>query len=70
MEECRRTRSQGPPSVLEDNELIQWGALPKPVRIEREHAEARRLERQASMATNVSRKQQDLTSNEHTTSVH
>ena len=50
MEEHRRTRNQSPPSVSEDNEFIQWGSLPNPVRIEREHAEAHRLARQASMA--------------------
>ena len=53
MEERRRTRSQGPPSLSENNELIQWDSLQDPVRIEREHAETRRLARQADMATNV-----------------
>ena len=53
MEERRRTRSQGPPSLSENNELIQWDYLQYPVRIEREHAEARRLARQADTATNV-----------------
>ena len=52
MEE-RRTRSQGPPSLSENNELIQWDALQDPVRIEREHAEACRLARQADTANNV-----------------
>ena len=53
MEERRRTRSQGPPSLSENNELIQWDSLQDPVRIEREHAEACRLARQADTATNV-----------------
>ena len=50
MEECRRTRSQGPPSLSENNELIQWE---DPVRIEREQAETRRLARQANATNNV-----------------
>ena len=53
MEERRRTRSQGPPSLSENNELIQWDTLQDPVSIEREHAEARRLARQANTTTNV-----------------
>ena len=53
MEDRRRTRSQGPPSLSEDNELIQWDSLPNPVRIEREHAEAHRLARQADTAVRV-----------------
>ena len=56
MEDRRRTRSQGPPSMSEENELIQWGSLQDPVRIEREHAEAHRLAREASTMTNVSEK--------------
>ena len=55
MEECRRTRNQGPPSLSENNELIQWDSLHDPVRIEREYAEAPRLARQADTATNVNR---------------
>ena len=55
MEERRRTRSQGPPSLPENNELIQWDSIPDPVRIEREHAEACRLVRQADTATNTSK---------------
>ena len=55
MEEQRRTRSQGPPNLSENNELIQWDSLQDPVRIEREHVEARRLARQADTATNVDR---------------
>ena len=53
MEERRRTRSQGPPSLSENNELIQWDSLQDPVWIEREHAEARRLARQVDTATNI-----------------
>ena len=53
MEDCRRTRSQGPPSLSEDNEL-QWGSLQDPVRIEREHAEACRIIRQLNTVNNVS----------------
>ena len=55
MEERRRTRSQGPPSLSENNELIQWDPLQDPVRIEREHAEVHRLAKQADIATNVNR---------------
>ena len=53
MEERRRTRSQGPPSLSENNELIQWDSLQDPVRIEREQAEARRLARQTSIVTSI-----------------
>ena len=56
MEDCRRTRSQVLPSMSEENELIQWGSLQDPVRIEREHAEACRLAREASTVINVSEK--------------
>ena len=55
MEERRRTRSQGPPSLSENNELIQWDSLQDPVRIEREHAKTCRLARQANTATNVNK---------------
>ena len=54
MEDCRRTRSQGPPSLSEGNELIQWGSLQDPVRIEIEHAEARRIARQPNTVYNES----------------
>ena len=54
MEDRRRTRSQEPPSMSEENELIQWGSLQDPVRLEREHAEARRLAREANTMINVS----------------
>ena len=58
MKERRRTRSQGPPSLSESNELIQWDSLQDQVRIEREHVEARRLARQADTATNVDGRKQ------------
>ena len=54
MEDRRRTRSQGPPSLLEDNELIQWGSLQDSVRIEREQAEACKIARQPITVNNVS----------------
>ena len=53
MEDRRRTRSQGPPSLSEENELIQWDSLQDPVRIKREHAEARRLAREANAVANA-----------------
>ena len=56
MEDHRRTRSQGALSMSEENELIQWGSLQDPVRIEREHGEAHRLAREANTVTNVSKK--------------
>ena len=59
MEERRRTRSQGPPSLSENNELIQWDSLQDPVRIEREQAEARRLARQTNTATSVDENKAD-----------
>ena len=62
MEERRRTRSQGQPSLSENNELIQWDSLQDPVRIEREHAEARRLARQADTATNVDKNTEEARS--------
>ena len=54
MEDRRRTRSQGLPSESENNELIQWGSVQDPVRIEREQAEAHRAARQANVTSNVS----------------
>ena len=54
MEDRRRTRSQGPPSLSEGNELIQSGSLQDPVRIEREHAEARRIAKQPNTINNES----------------
>ena len=56
MEEHRRTRSQGPLSLSEENELIQWGSLQDQVRIEREQVEACRLARQAITMISVSEK--------------
>ena len=48
MEDCRRTRS-----LPEGTELIQWDSLQDPVRIEREHAEVRRLARETNTVINV-----------------
>ena len=53
MEDRRRTRSQDPPSLSEGAELIQWDSVQDPVRIEREHAEARRLAREANTVINI-----------------
>ena len=53
MEDRRRTRSQGPPSLSEGAELIQWDSLQDPVRIKRENAEARRLAREANTVINI-----------------
>ena len=53
MEERRRTRSQGPPTPAENNELIQWDPVQDTVRIERERAEACRLARQINIANNT-----------------
>ena len=53
MEERRRTRSQGPPSLSENNKLIQWDSLQDPVGIEREQAEAHKLARQMDTATSI-----------------
>ena len=55
MEEHRRARSQGPPSLPESNEIRYWGSLPDPLQIERDHAEALRLARQASTGLNMSK---------------
>ena len=55
MEEHRRTRSQGPPSLPENNEIRYWGSLPDPLQIERDHAEAFRLARQATTGSNMSK---------------
>ena len=56
MEDRRRTRSQGPPSLSEENELIQWGSLQDPVRIEREHAEVCRQAREANTVININKR--------------
>ena len=53
MEDCRRTRSQGPPSLPEVTELIQWDSLQDPVRIEGEHSEAHRLARGTNTVINI-----------------
>ena len=55
MEECRRTRSQGPPSLLESDETRQWGSLPDPLQIERKHTEALRLARQVNTGLNMNK---------------
>ena len=56
MENCRRTRRQGPPSLPNGEELIQWNSLPYPSRIERKHTEVLRLARRANTPPNVSEK--------------
>ena len=56
MEDHRRTRSQGLPSLSEGAELIQWDSLQDLVRIEREHAEARRLAREANTVININKR--------------
>ena len=43
MEDHRRMRSQGPPSLPDGEELIQSESLPDPLRIERELRLARRV---------------------------
>ena len=53
MEDRRRSRSQGPPSLPEGTELIQGDSLQDPVRIERENAEACRLARETNTVINV-----------------
>ena len=60
MEDCRRTRSQGPSSLSEENEFIQWGSLQDPVRIEREHAETHRLAREANTVMNVNERMVEI----------
>ena len=55
MEQRRRTRSQGPPSLPDSNELIQWDSIPDPVRIERGQVETCRLTTQAKSPTSASR---------------
>ena len=58
MEDRRRTRSQGPPSLPEGTELIQWDSLQDPVRI-RENAEARRLARETNTVIDVNERTAD-----------
>ena len=53
MEGRRRTRSQGPPTPAENNELIQWDPIQDTVRIERGRAETHRLARQTNIASNT-----------------
>ena len=56
MEDRRRTRSQGPPSLSEGAELIQWDSLQDPVRIKREHVEAHRLAREANTVIYINKR--------------
>ena len=67
MEDRRRTRSQGLPSMSEENELIQWGSIQDPVRIEREHSEAHRLAREANTMINASEKSVEISKIPQTT---
>ena len=53
MEERRRTRSQGPPTPAENNELIQWDPVQNTVRIERGRTETGRLTRQTNIVNNA-----------------
>ena len=53
MEERRRTRSQGPPTPAENNELIQWDPVQNTVRIERGRTETGRLTRQMNIVNNA-----------------
>ena len=53
MEGRRRTRSQGPPTPAENNELIQWDSIQDTVRMERGRTETHRLERQTNIASNT-----------------
>ena len=53
MEERRRTRSQGPPTPAENNELIQWDPVQNTVRMERGRTETGRLKRQTNIVNNV-----------------
>ena len=55
MAECRRTRSQGPPSLPESNERRHWDSLPDPLQIERDHVEGLRLPRQVTIVLNMSK---------------
>ena len=53
MEGRRRTRSQGPPTPAENNELIQWDPIQDTVRMERGRTETHRLARQTNIASNT-----------------
>ena len=53
MEERRRTRSQGPPTPVGNNELIQWDHIQDTARIERGQTETRRLARQTNIINNT-----------------
>ena len=67
MEDHKRTRSQGPLSMSEENELIQCGSIQDPVRIEREHSEACRLAREANTMINASKKTVEISEIPQTT---
>ena len=54
MEQRRRTRSQGPPSLPDSNKLIQWDSIPDPVRIERGQVETHRLATHAVSSSGTS----------------
>ena len=53
MEERRRTRSQGPPTPIENNELIQWDPVQDTVRRERGRTETDRLAGQTNVVNNT-----------------
>ena len=53
MQGRRRTRSQGPPTPAENNELIQWDPIQDTVRIERGRTETHRLARHTNTASNT-----------------
>ena len=53
MEERRRTRSQGPPTPIENNELIQWDPVQDTVRRERGRTETDRLTGQTNVVNNA-----------------
>ena len=53
MEERRRTRSQGPPTPIENNELIQWDPVQDIVRRERGRTETNRPTGQTNVVNNA-----------------
>ena len=53
MEERRRTRSQGPPTPIENNELIQWDPVQDTVRRETGRTETDRLTGQTNVVNNA-----------------
>ena len=72
MEERRRTRSQGPPSLPESNKIRYWGSLPDPLQIERDHTEqiSKTSVYRFEYKQNCGRKWRDLTNNESTDTTH